>query len=208
MSNRTELRARLRLELGDTGTTSLWSDTFLDDLLVEAGEWYSRLWPRHATGYRDVASGDRTFAVPDGALGISGVECPPGLALPQEASAVIGASLQTGVRQTWSLWGDEILLGRAASGDEVGSSSLVIRHLLPWDRLDPVEPWNGPEGDERLLILWSAAQAYAWLEGQEGKRARNPAAGASSTRYADQLEREISARRRAASSRQLETSDR
>ena len=145
MSNRTELRARLRLELGDTGSPSLWSDTFLDDLLVEAGEWYSRLWPRHATGYRDVASGERIFAVPDGALGISGVECPPGLPLPQEASPVIGASLQTGVRQTWSLWGDEILLGRAASGDEVGSSSLVIRHLLPWDRLDPVEAWNGPK---------------------------------------------------------------
>jgi hypothetical protein len=113
--------------------------------------------------------------------------------------------MQTGVRQTWSLWGDEILLGRPASGDEVGSSCLVIRHLLPWDRLDPVEVWNGPEGDERLLILWCAAQAYAWLEGQEGKRARNTVAGSSSARYNDQLEREISARRRAATSRQLET---
>ena len=92
MSNRTELRARLRLELGDTGSPSLWSDTFLDDLLVEAGAWYSRLWPRHATGYRDVASGERVFSVPDGALGISGVECPPGLPLPQEASPVIGAT--------------------------------------------------------------------------------------------------------------------
>jgi hypothetical protein len=158
----------------------------------------------HATGYRDVAAGDRTFSVPDGALGISGVECPPGLPLPQQASPVIGAPLQTGVRQTWSLWGDAILLGRPAAGDEVGSSQLVIRHLLPWDRLDPVEAWNGPASDERLLILWSAGQAYAWLEGQEGKPGRNPAAHAASARYAEQLEREIAARRRAATSRELE----
>lgn len=204
MSNRTELRARLRLELGDTTSPNLWSDTFLDDLLVESGAWYSRLWPLHSTAYSDVATGDRAFSVPDGALGISGVECPPGLPLPQEASPVMGVPLHTGVRQTWSLWGDTLLLGRPASGDEVGSSHLILRVLLPWDRLDPEEPWNGPEDDERLLILWCAAQAYAWLEGQEGKRARNPAAGASSARYAEQLEREISARRRAATSRQLE----
>ena len=121
--------------------------------------------------------GDRGFTVPEGALGVSGVECPPGLPLPQEASPVVGVPLHTGVRQTWSVWGDTLLLGRPAAGDEVGSSCLIMRVLLPWDRLDPVEAWNGPEDDERLLILWCAAQAYAWLEGQEGKRARNPAGG-------------------------------
>ena len=204
MSNRTELRARLRQELGDTATLVVWSDTLLDSILVESGAWYSRLWPRHATAYRDVASGARTFSTPPGALGISGVECPPGVPLPQEASAPIGVPPPAGVRQTWSLWGDTVYLGRPAAGDEVGSSHLVMRVLLPWDRLDPVEPWNGPEEDERLLILWSAAQAYAWLEGQDAKRARNPAAGKSAQWYTTQLEREISARRRAATSRRLE----
>jgi hypothetical protein len=204
MSNRTELLARLRVELGDTTSPNLWSDTLLDDLLIEAGAWYSRLWPRHATAYQDVAAGDRGFTIPEGALGVSGVECPPGLPLPQEASPVVGVPLHTGVRQTWSVWGGTLLLGRPAAGDEVGSSCLIMRVLLPWDRLDPVEPWNGPEDDERLLILWCAAQAYAWLEGQEGKRARNPQAGASSAHYTAQLEREIAARRRAATSRQLE----
>src|SRR6478609_6151206 len=105
MSNRTELRARLRQELGDTGAVTVWSYTLLDSLLVEAGEWYSRLWPRQAEAYRDVASGQLTFDAPPGALGIVGVECPPGRELPQEASGLIGAPLTTGVRQTWSVWG-------------------------------------------------------------------------------------------------------
>ena len=42
MSNRTELLARLRVELGDNTSPNLWSDTLLDDLLIEAGAWYSR----------------------------------------------------------------------------------------------------------------------------------------------------------------------
>jgi hypothetical protein len=69
MSNRTQLKARLKQELGDTGTQKVWSDTLLDDLLVESVGWYSRLWPLQATAYRDVVAGQRTFEVPPGALG-------------------------------------------------------------------------------------------------------------------------------------------
>src|SRR4051794_23767241 len=151
MSNRTELRARLRQELGDTGVVTVWGDTLLDSLLVEAGDWYSRLWPRQSEAYSDVMSGQRTFDVPQGVLGIVGVECPPGRELPQEASGTIGAPLATGVRQSWSVWGATLRLGRPASGNEVGSTHLVMKVLLSWDRLDPSEPWNGPQDDERLL---------------------------------------------------------
>jgi hypothetical protein len=86
----------------------------------------------------------------------------------------------------------------------VGESRLIMRLFVPWDRLDPEEPWNGPEEDERLLVLWAATQAWAWLEGQDGKRVRHAGSGMSATRYAEQLEREIAARRRAATSRTLE----
>lgn len=201
MSNRTELCTRLRQELGDTAAQTVWSDTLLNNLLVEAGAWYSKLWPRQALAYRDVASGERTFTLEVGVLGVAGVECPPGTALLQEAANVVGEPASRGVRQTWSRWGSTIYLGRPAAGGEVGASKLVMRLLLPWDRLDPVEPWNGPEEDERLLVLWAAAQAYAWLEGQDAKRARNPAAGRSAQWYIDQLEREINARRTATSRR-------
>ena len=53
MSNRTELRTRVREELDDTGGSPTWSDSLLDDLLVESGGWYSRLWPMQAEAYRD-----------------------------------------------------------------------------------------------------------------------------------------------------------
>src|SRR5690349_5043039 len=110
MSNRTELRGRVRLELGDTGTLPVWSDELLDSLLVEAGDWYSRLWPRQTESYSDVASGQRAFDVPQGTLGVAGVECPPGRELPQEASGTVGAPLNAGIRQSWSLWGGVVRL--------------------------------------------------------------------------------------------------
>ena len=209
MSNRTQLRARLRQELGDTGAVTVWSDSLLDSLLVESTAWYSRLWPMQTNAYRDVAVGQRVFDVPAGAIGVVGVECPPGRPLPQEASGTIGApaapqAAGTGKRQSWSLWGGSLYLGNPASGDEVGASTLVMRVLLPGDRLDPVEDWDGPEDDERLLVLWAATEAWAWLDGQDQKRGRPGKSGSQTARYAEQLEREVSARRRAAVSRRLE----
>ena len=204
MSNRTQMRARLREELGDTGTVKVWSDSLLDDLLIEAAGWYSKLWPMQATAYRDVANGQRSFDVPPGALGVASVECPPGKALPQEVGGTTGSLGRTGLRQSWSLWAGTLFLGNPASGEEVGTSKLVMRVLLPWDRPDPVEDWNGPEDDERLLILWAATEAWGWLDGQDQKLGRMSKAGSQAARYAVELEREVTARRRAASSRRLE----
>lgn len=205
MSNRTELRGRLRLELGDTGAVKVWSDDLLDALLVESVGWYSRLWPMQAVVYRDVAEGQRAFEVPPGALGVSGVECPLGRVLGQEAGGAVGGPGMGGVRQSWSVWGGTLYIGNTARGDEVGSVKLAMRVLLPWPRLDPEEPWPGPAGDERLLVLWAAVEAWAWLEGQEQKRGRYaPGAGAATLRYAEELEREIAARKKAATSRMLD----
>ncbi len=206
MSNRTQLRARVREELGDTGLVKVWSDTHLDELLVESVGWYSRLWPMQGTAYRDVAVGQRTFEAPPGVLGITQVECPPGRVLPQEAGWASGGVGSSGTRQSWSEWGGVVYLGNAARGDEAGIGRLIMRVLLPWDRLDPVESWNGPEGDERLLVLWAATEAWAWLDGQDQKRGRPMKSGSQTARYGEQLEREIAARKRAARSRMLEAS--
>lgn len=206
MTNRTQLRERLRIELGDTGATTTWSDDLLDDLLVASVTWYSRLWPMQSDAYRNVAAGQRTFDVPPGVLGVTQVECPPGRVLPQEASGSTGSLGSTGQRQSWSLWGGQVYLGNQAGGDEVGASHLVMRVLMPWDRLDPFEDWNGPGDDERLLVLWSATEAWAWLHAQDLKRGRPSQSGDAAARYADQLEREVRARKRAATSRRLEAS--
>src|SRR5688572_1662050 len=115
MSNRTQLRERLRAELGDTGTNTIWSNDLLDDLLVEAGTWYSRLYPMRATAYRDVAVGQRTFDVPPGAYGVAQVECPPGKILPQEATGSAGEPVSGGHRQSWSSWGGTIYLSNPAA---------------------------------------------------------------------------------------------
>ncbi|HEX8599128.1 MAG TPA: hypothetical protein VF952_11505 [Chloroflexia bacterium] len=203
MSNRAQLRERLRLELGDTGSVQVWSDDLLDALLVESVGWYSRLWPMQEVLYRDVAQGQRTFSLVSGTLGVTAVECPPGRVLPHEATAPVGAAQGSGFRQSWSVWGSTMYLGRGASGDEVGTLRLVLHVLLPWPGLDPVEQWEGPSGDERLLVLWSAVEAWAWLDGQDQKRGRPARSGAMTARYTEELEREVAARRRAATSRVL-----
>jgi hypothetical protein len=206
MSNRTQLRARLREELGDTGSVHVWSDDLLDDLLVEAVGWYSRLWPMQSAAYRDVAANQRTFQVPAGTIGVVQVECPPGRVLPQEAQGEEGDPGRVGRRQSWSLWAGTVYLSNPATGDEVGTNKLVMRLLLHWDRLDPNIDWNGPEEDERLLVLWAATEAWAWLEGQEQKRGRaGNTARSQATRCARQLEHEVTARRRSATSRRLQT---
>jgi hypothetical protein len=204
MSNRTQLRERLRRELGDTEAVTTWTDSLLDSLLNEAVGWYSRLWPLQSTAYKDVAEGQRSFDTPAGAIGVSGVECPPGVVLPQYAAATVGAPPSGGRRQGWSLWGGKVYLYNPASGEEVGAQRLAMRVLLPWERLDPVVDWSGPEDDERLLVLWSATEAWAWLDGQDQKRGRPAKSGEMVQRSAEQLEREVSARRRAAGSRALE----
>lgn len=203
MSNRTQLRERLRLELGDTGSVQVWSDELLEELLVESVGWYSRLWPMQETLYRDVAAGQRTFTVASGTLGVTGVECPPGRVLSHEAAGTVGAPQSSGFKQSWSVWGDTLYLGRPAAGDEVGASRLVMWVLLPWPRLDPVEQWEGPLGDERLLVLWAVVEAWAWLDGQDQKRGRPARSGTMTARYTEELEREVAARRRAATSRVL-----
>src|SRR5439155_11637987 len=143
---------------------------------------------------------DSRVGVPPGALGVGSVQCRPGRALPQEAGGTPGSLGRTGLRQSWSLWAGTLFLRNPASADQVGTSKLVMRVLLPWDRPDPVEDWNGPEDDERLLILWAATEAWGWLDGQDQKVGRTSKAGSQAARYAAELEREVTARRRAASS--------
>jgi hypothetical protein len=204
MSNRTQMRERLRGVLGDTGAVRVWSDDLLDDLLVEASDWYSRLWPMQATAYRDAAAEQRTFDVPPGAFGVVQVECPPGQVLPREASGPTGSTGSTGRRQSWSLWGGVLYLGNPARGDQVGTGKLVMRVLLPWDRPDPVVDWGGPEEDERLLVLWAAALLVLAIVPRPGLSGRPSKAGPAAARYAEQLEREVNARKRAASSRRMD----
>jgi hypothetical protein len=204
MSNKTELLVRLREELGDTGGAHTWTDSLLGHLLDEAVDWYSRLFPVHTDAFRDVAAGQRTFDIPSGAIAVAQVECPPGIILGREAGGSTGYPGSSATRQTWSTWAGNVFLSNGAHGSEIGTGNLIMRLLMPWPPLDPVEDWEGPASDERLLVMWAAAEAWAWLDGQDRKRGRVSDAGFMSTRYAEEVEREVSARSRSASSRRLE----
>ena len=206
MSNRTEMLARLRQELGDEGAVKTWSDAYLDNLLIEANDWYSRQFPRKTTAFRDVGEGDRTFDVAN-IYGIVSVECPAGKPIPEDPTAITSDPTPYSAqryRQAYSVFGDVLYLRNPAAGQEVGPSNLAMLVLMPWDRPDPVEQWNGPEDDEKLLILWAAREAWLWHDGQGQRLNRRVGPTSQASRFASELERELSSRRRRATSRVLE----
>jgi hypothetical protein len=200
------MRARLRQELGDEGAVKTWTDAYLDNLLIEANDWYSRQFPRKTTAYRDVLAGDRTFDVAS-AYGIVSVECPAGNPIPEDPTAITSDPTPYSAqryRQAYAVFGDVLYLRNPAGGQEVGTSNLAMLVLLPWDRPDPVEPWNGPEDDEKLLILWAAREAWLWHDGQGQRLNRRVGTVSQTTRFSEQLDRELADRKRRASSRILE----
>ncbi len=201
MSNRTQLLARVRDELGDSGAVPIWTDVHLTNILIESVGWYSGQWPFHSTAYRDVVADQRVFDLPPGTMYVDSVELPGGTLLPQEAFSLTSKSPDTGYRQAWSVWGGSLYLRNPASGEEVGATRLAMKVALPWDRLDPVDAWNGPEDGERLLVIWTVWQAYEWLSGQDAIRGRATAAKDEAARYNGMLESEIAKRARRAGSR-------
>jgi hypothetical protein len=199
---------RLRQELGDETSPYIWSDTYLTNLIIEANDWYSRLYPRKAVAHADVATGQRTFDVPEGAYAVVGVECPPGNALPEDSTAYTSDPTPfTGpLRQAYAIFGGTLYLRNSAAGKEVGASHLAMLVLQAWDRPDPVEPWNGPAADVRLLVLWAAREAWLWHDGQTQRLQRKVGAATQVLRFGSMLDEElrIRARRSAFTSRTME----
>jgi hypothetical protein len=76
--------------------------------------------------------------------------------------------------------------------------------LQGWDRPDPVEEWNGPEGDVKLLVLWAAREAWLWHDGQTQRLNRKVGVRSQAERFEAALQYELKLRRRRASSRVLE----
>jgi hypothetical protein len=206
MTTRTEMVARVRQELGDTTAPYVWDDTYLHNLVIEANDWYSRQFPRRGVGYQDVVAGQRSWAISPAAYGVVSVECPPGKVLPQDPTPIVGdpTSHTIRYRQAWALFGSTLYLRNPASGDEIGSSKLVVLQLMGWDRPDPFEPWNGPEGDVKLLVLWAAREAWLWHDGQTQRLNRKVGVRSQAERFEAALQYELKLRRRKASSRVLE----
>lgn len=193
--------ARLRQELGDESSPNIWSDAYLTNLVIEANEWYSRLYPRKGVGYRDVAAGQRTFDVPTGVYAVVGVECPLGRALPEDSTAYVGDPSAFGgaLRQAYAIFGETLYLRNGAAGVEVGTATLAMLMLQAWDRPDPVEAWNGLEGDVRLLVLWGAREAWLWHDGQGQRLNRRVAVVSQAQRFGAMLEEELRLRARRSS---------
>jgi hypothetical protein len=200
--------ARLRQELGDTTSPNIWDDTYLENLLIEANDWYSRLYPRGSTATQDVVADQRTFTVTPGTFEVLHVECPPGNQLPLDSNAFSAdpTAWSGTYRQAWAVFGDTLYLRNAAAGDEVGAANLVMFLQVAWDRPDPVETWNGPENDVRLLVLWAAREAWLWHDGLTQRLQRKVAQYSQAQRFGDMLNDELRtrARRNSFGSRTLE----
>ena len=205
MSNRTEMVARLRQELGDPTAPYIWEDAHLHNLIVEAAEWYSGLFPMKTVAYDDVSEGQRVFSVPQAGTVID-VELPPGVVLPRDPQAYVGDPTVQGplYRQAWAVWDGDLYLRNPAGGDEVGIAKLAMHAHVPWGRPDPIEQWNGPFADEVLLIVYAAWQAWLAHDGTTQRLKRSVPATTQAGAYRARLEDLLKSRRRRFGSRLLE----
>ena len=202
MTTKVTALARLRIELNDTGSTKTWTDTYLNDLLDEAVDWYSLQFPLKMIAYKNVVANQRTFAVPTAMTDVDNIELPPGRRIPYDPSTPSGNPVNEPLQaQTWKRYGSNIYIRNGATGDEIGTNYLQCEGHGTWDHLDPSEAWTGPDADVRLLILWCAWQAATQADLNNALQGRASVYGKAALNFKAQLETEVASRRRKLTSR-------
>ncbi|HMA37331.1 MAG TPA: hypothetical protein VKY74_22960 [Chloroflexia bacterium] len=183
-----ELRAALRASLIDLESPPLWPDAVLDGCLDEAIAAHSYLFPWPTTVVFDVAPGAQLFVVyplitagpgppgygpapllPSAAadlISIQAVELPLGTPVPPDPwQSTDPANSGSGRYRQGYRWRANLLqLRNPASGPEVGPGRLRLAILQTyWRPAAPADVWNGPAGDQSLLILLAKRAAYQLL---------------------------------------------
>ncbi len=211
MTTRAQFRDMVRTELGDTGTSPVWSDGLLNGFINEALGELSLDWP--ITGLHSIAAvvGQQDYVIvwPTGGLpgpqGIYRVEYPAGIVVgPGDTSQQFENGLNTGqpfeqCREVLVEAFDSWRLRFRYPLAESGFINLQYHKLytLPGSDSTGLEV----SGLAEVALKWNSCyRAYSWLDGQRGKRSGEGIAGnqGSSGYYRQKYLAIIAARKRAA----------
>ena len=170
----TELRARLRAELGDeTAGAYVWSDPLLDGFLGDAIQRLGEDVPLEKESSLTVGA-DGSYALPADLVRLRGVKVGDSALLPGE----------------YTVWAGKLTLHSPSAGPA------TVRYTAARSR-PSVTGDIGLRAGEELPVLWLAsAHAMAWLAKQREKAGAGGSSGAVSQAYAQRYERWLVARRR------------
>lgn len=205
MTTRAGLQALVRAELGDAGTTRVWTDELLQRWLVEAVRDYGRSLPRQLRATLTTIAGQAEYGLPTECVAVVRVEHPAGcFRAPLRCAAgdpgegswppdgddrLAGAGAPRLGYDVWGSLGEmtlELRPAPAASGEAV---RLRYLGLYPEPQSDG-EELAVPSRDDDLLVLLVCARALQWLATEEAKRLRwERARGVSAQQTAEQYER-------------------
>jgi len=194
--------ARLRRELGATTADEIWSDAYLTDLINEGSRWFARMFPFELVTRLNVAADQRAFDLPFNTNNVRSVQL-AGHIIPKDDNVFPDPPGENpnppGRVQAWNTWGTQLWLRWPARGTEVGTAKLVIIHSNFGEDLDtsaPTNEYKGPTDGIRLIVIFAAKEAWAWLDGQDVRRGRGPRLVSQTARYERQLDREVDSYRR------------
>ena len=180
MTTRAEIRQRIRDELNDNASATLWSDALLNQWIVEGlRELGRRLGLEKTTSLTSVAS-QEAYGLPTDALEVMRVEhpasvmrVPGGLRSGDAAADGAGVAATTGAGTSpsrYELFGGQLVLvpAPAASGDEI---RVRYRGAYTEPSTDGAV-LDVPARDEDLVVAYACGRALQWIGTDEAKRQR------------------------------------
>ena len=179
MTTRAELRQRIRDELNDTASATLWSDGLLNQWIVEGlRELGRRIGLEKTTSLTSVAS-QEAYGLPVDMLEVTRVEHPASvMRVPgglRSGDVTTGEGGTGGLEATaspsrYELFGGQLVLvpAPATSGDEI---RVRYRGAYAEPSTD-VAVLDVPSRDEDLVVAYACGRALQWVGTDEAKRQR------------------------------------
>jgi hypothetical protein len=176
MTTRSELRARIRTELNDAGTTPLWSDGALNQWIDEAIRDYGEHLPKEASATLISVADQASYTLPTDFDRALRVEHPDGMF--RVPLRMVGGDIAPGNESvvggpcifTYDVWADQIVLDPAptAAGETIRLRYLAIYSTPSSDGATLATPTR----DDALLVWSVCTRALRWIDTDESKRQR------------------------------------
>jgi hypothetical protein len=196
MTTRSDIRARVRAELGDeTLGAYVWSDVLLDSHIAAGLRRCGFDLPAEAETAIMAISGVTVYPLPADCLRVIKVEHPAGTIL-RRGSATAGDNWTApvmGRENAWEEYAHNLVLMAGPSADE----TVIVRYLRLYGvPADDSAELDIPGADEDLIVWLVCETALVWLKKQKDKRLDRRAGFLYPDTYAKRYQEAVRVRKR------------
>jgi hypothetical protein len=163
VTTRAALRTLIRQELNDAGGTQLWTDSLINEWIVEAIRLYGRSLPKETSTTVTTMASQASYALPAETDRVLRVECPQGVPWSPELGS-------RGACGSYRVFAGSLLLDPAPStSGETISVAYLARYAEPAADGDTLAT---PAADDDILLRLVVGRALRWITLDEAKRQR------------------------------------